>query len=314
MGEGFIMRGGNADLSDLTALPSDVVENQKFYGVGSEEVQDGAVKNNGSIKYKLPINATYTIPAGYHDQGEVYQDTQIITGDIIINPQEGGSAAGIKDKFFNSDVVVNGVENLLPENIKAGVFIGTIEGTWSGFVNGDPLQPYWYGLFAPGQTGRMIANRNTPVGDYQLTYVNWSKDDTETGGEYIWFRSDSTAATSGSARNYPAITFKVPIEMAGVKSVTICYKLPSHSANSYTWLVFGEKEVDQITNDNSWTISPNVGAYEKFVLPATGDVFGTQTFSLINAASYHYIYVGIGVAQSNSQGRFMMIRYIKLNK
>lgn len=310
MGEGFIIRGGNADLSDLTALPSDVVENQKFYGAGSEEIQDGAVKNNGSIKYKLPINATYTIPGGYHEQGEVYQDTQIVTGDIIINPQQGGSAAGIKDKFFNSDVIINGIENLVPENIKAGIFIGTVEGKWQGFVNGDPLQPYWYGLFAPGQTGRGILNRNSSGSNYPDHRYNWSQPDSETEGEYIWFRS----MPDSSARSYPAITFDVPIEMEGVKSVTICYSLPDHSANSYTWLILGEKAVNQITNDNSWTISPNMGANESFALPGTNELWSTLTFNISRAALYRYIYVGIGVAQSSSQGRFMRIRYIKLNK
>lgn len=309
MSDGFIIRGGGADTSELTALPSDVAENQKFYGSGSDDVQNGILKVNGIVRHKLPVNGAYTIPAGIHEQGEVYQDIQTVTGNIIIDPAQGGSAAGIKDKFFNSNVIVNGVENLLPENIKAGVFIGTIEGTWRGFVNGDPLQPYWYGIFAPGQTGRGIVNRNSSGSSYPDLRYTWSQPDSETEGEYIWFRSmpDSTGG-------YPAITFDVPIEMEGVKSVTICYRLPDDSANSYTWLILGQNSVNQITNNNSWTISSNIGSYEVFVLPGSNDLWVTRTFTVNNAAAYRYIYVGIGVANSSSQGRAMRIRYIKLNK
>ena len=310
MGEGLIIRGGNAVNSDLTATPTDVLTGGKFYGAGSDEIQTGSIEDNGTITHKLPVNSTYTIPAGYHQNGEVYQDIQIIDGNVTVSPTAQGTSAGLKGKFFNSDVIVSGIENLIPENIKAGAFVGTVEGTWQGFVNGDPLQPYWYGLFAPGQTGRLIYNRN-PTGS-DLTEVSWSNDDPETGGKNLSFRS---LGYSGhvTSRNYPAIRFENPIEMDGVTSITVEYILPDHSAGDYTWLILGENPVNQITNDNSWDIDPAIGAHEIHLIPYK-NTYGTHTFSISNAHLYHYVYFGIGVAQGSTQGRFMFIRSIKLNK
>ncbi|WP_143322573.1 hypothetical protein [Clostridium sp. HBUAS56010] len=314
MGDGFIIHGGGTDTSELTAEPSDVAESQKFYGAGSDDISEGVLKDNGSIRYKLPVNTTYTIPAGFHGQGEVYQDTQTVEGDIIINPTPGGSSSGIKDKFFKSNVIINGIENLVPENIKKGIFIGEIAGEWEGYVNGELLQPYWYGIFAPGQTGRLIDNRNPATGSsISFPSVTWYADDPETGGKVILF-SSPPKSSAGNGNVYPAIRTETPVEMEGVRSVTICYSLPNHSANEYTWIVLAENSSYQVTKDNSWTISPELGAHENFSLPATGNAYGTQTFILNNAAAYHYIYIGIGVAPTTSQGRFMRVRYIKLNK
>uniref|UniRef100_A0AAU8AYR7 Tail protein n=1 Tax=Dulem virus 35 TaxID=3145753 RepID=A0AAU8AYR7_9CAUD len=316
MGECLIKRnGGIIDVSGLTATPSDVVGGATFYGSGSADEQVGSIANNGKISKVLSANETYTIPAGFVEtDSKVTQNIQT-QGAVVITPTQAAQTVSVGGKYMTGKLTVNGVENLLPENIKNGVAIGTVQGTWQGYVNNDPLTPYWYGIFAPGQTGTLIANRSPGSGYLGSQGIDWASGNANPDGQFIFMYS---SATSDNSR-YPAFRFDTPIEMEGVKSVSIMYALPSHSANSYTWIVLAEKQVSNVTGGATWTLSEsNLGAHESFVLPATYSsddrVWATKTFALSNAASYKYIYVGIGVAASSSQGRNIAVKYVKLNK
>lgn len=314
MGEGFFEKNNRVpDTKGLTAKKEDVAEGKTFYSDGDEKPNVGTLKNNASIVKKINANEEYVIPYGIHNgDGYVYQEIPF-QEKIIVNPVAEGSIIDVGGKYMTDNIIINGIENLLPQNIRKGAFIGKTAGEWEGYVNNDILTPYWYGIFAPGQTGRLISNRNTPVGSYSDKSVDWFANDSFTKGQYINFKSRA----SNIAVDYPAIRFNVPLEMSGVKSISLEYALPYHSANNYTWVVLAEKEAYQITSDGSWNIASDLGLYEKFVLPGTGDGsedFAKITFNINNASMYHWIYIGIGVAQSSSQGRWMKIRYLKLNK
>lgn len=316
MGECLIKRtGGIIDVSGLTATPGDVADGETFLGHGSDSEQTGTMKSNGKISKILAANETYTIPSGYVDSGSTVTQNIERQGAVTIDPTVAGQTIAVGGKYMTGKLTVNGVDNLFPENIKNGVAIGTVQGTWQGYVNNDPLTPYWYGVFAPGQTGTLITNRSPNSGTLGSQGIDWNSGNANPDGEFIFMYS---SATSDNSR-YPALRFNIPIEMEGVKSVSIMYALPSHSANSYTWIVLAEKQVSNVTGGSTWNLSEsNLGAYQSFVLPATfnsGDrVWSTKTFALSNAARYKYIYVGIGVAASSSQGRNIAVKYIKLNK
>ena len=307
--------GAPADVSELTAAPADVAKGEIFYGLGSDKPQVGSVANRGVLRQSIGANGSYVIPPGiYEAGGYVNQNIEIQDG-FVINPVAGGSSAGVRGKFLTGNVVVNGVANLSPENIRKGAFIGTVAGTFEGYVNNSPLTPYWYGLFAPGQTGELIYNRSPNSGTLGGYSIDWQYGNAKPDGQYIYMRSNAS-----SNSRYPAFRFNVPIEMQGVKSVSIMYSLPYHSANQYTWLILAEKSVTNITGSTSWALSESrLGAYEAHVLPGTtgGDpAWSVQTFGVnqANVSRYKYVYVGIGVAASSSQGRFIMVKYIKLNQ
>ncbi len=312
--------GAPADVSGLTATPADVEKGKVFYGLGSDKVQVGTVENRGVLRQSIGANGSYTFPPGIYAAGGYINQNIPVQDGFVINPVAGGSSAGVRNKYMKGNIVVNGVANLSPENIRKGAFIGTVAGTWEGYVNNSPLTPYWYGIFYPGQTGREIYNRSPNIGTLAGTSINWSSGTAKPNGRYIHLTSYATGGTANS--EYPAFRFEVPIEMDGVKSVSIMYRLRSHSANQYTWIVLAEKEVNNVTGGQTWNLSEsNLGAYESHTLPATVDEvyddsqgWSVQTFSLTNARRYKYIYVGIGVAASRNQGRIIDVKYIKLNK
>lgn len=301
--------GSTVNMDQLTATRGDVAAGDKFYGAGSDGIQSGALVNNQDIQKKLGANEAYTVPSGIISPGSyVYQDIKQ-QGPMTISPVQAGSYAGVTGKYMTGNITVNGVNNLIPANIRKGAFIGSVAGTWEGYVNNDPLCPYWKGVFAPGQTGELMDNRPVTSTYVAESDIEWQKGNANPDGQYI---DMSSWAPRSGATVYPAFRFSVPIEMAGVKSVSIMYRLPAHSANSYTWIVLSQ-DTDYYVAESNWSIRPGLGAYEKFVLPAS-DSWITKTFALSNAGRYKYIHVGIGVAPSTSQGRWIEVKYIRLNK
>lgn len=310
--------GAPANVSDLTASPSDVVENQIFYGAGSEKPQKGIVKKRGVVQQSIGANGSYIIRPGIYDAGGYINQSIEKKEGFVINPTSGGVNANVYGKYMLGNIIVNGVPNLSPENIRKGAFVGAVAGTFEGYINNSPLTPYWYGIFYPGQSGVLINNREAAYNTVSNASIEWQRGNAKPDGQYIHL---STRSISSGTSEYPAFRFTVPIEMQGVKSVTIGYSVPTHSANQYTWVVLAEKEVNTITDGENWNLSSgHLGAHESHALPATfnhdtasSPQFSERTFSLNNASRYKYIYVGLGVAASRTQGRFIDVKYIKLN-
>ena len=75
MGEALIeKRGGDLDISDLTAVPGDVVSGYTFIGSGSSNTQSGTIPEKGSPQYNLSINGEIVVPAGVYEGGNVTQN------------------------------------------------------------------------------------------------------------------------------------------------------------------------------------------------------------------------------------------------
>ena len=98
----------------------------------------GTMPNRGSVSQTLAINKTYTIPKGYHDgTGKVSADgTYSTKSGFTYNPNSQSNiptsnktiqAPGV---LMSGNIVVKGNSNLKAENIKKGVTIFGITGTY----------------------------------------------------------------------------------------------------------------------------------------------------------------------------------------
>ena len=142
--------GSIVNMDQLTATRGDVAAGDKFYGAGSDGIQSGALVNNQDIQKKLGANESYTVPSGIISPGSyVYQDIKQ-QGPMTISPVQAGSYAGVTGKYMTGNITVNGVNNLIPANIRKGAFIGSVAGTWEGYVNNDPPVPILEGRFCTG--------------------------------------------------------------------------------------------------------------------------------------------------------------------
>lgn len=327
--------GGAVDLSGLTAIPGDVAEGDKFYGAGSDYVQIGQLKRNDVIKKKLGPNETYNVPPGIIPPGSyVYQDIPTHDG-MIITPGASGGMAGVGGQYMTGDITVAGVENLVPENIRGGAFIGTVGGNFRGYVNNDQLTPYWYGVFPPGQSGfydsalkQLDVGSNVVDRIYAQMSVDWQYpvDDAYKGS---CIRIEAEHRENEPQYFAPMITFKNGVEIAVAKSFTINYILPSVAYNQTFSKIYLTKKIPGVFYKN-WLLEYNselkkyevstshVGDYVEFPLYPSADekTWRTDTYAISNPEKYNFIIVVMGRPPANyyMDPNWMKIRSIKFNQ
>jgi len=146
-----IRKIGGTDTDNLTAVPGDVVAPKKFVGSGTEDTQTGTVVDRGSPAYVLSANGSIVLPSGNYSGGEVTQSLETSAGQII-SPGASKITTPATGKYFTGDIIVGGVTNLVPGNIRIGVTVGGVAGTWNGHVNDDPNRLLYYGALPPGQS------------------------------------------------------------------------------------------------------------------------------------------------------------------
>jgi hypothetical protein len=137
--------GGGADLDVVTAGTEDVLAGKVIVGKAGEPLT-GTMVNRGAVSQALGVNGIYTIPEGYHNgSGKVMQNIPIqgadITGtDRALSQGMSNWAGTINLKVRNGHYLngVNWIQQNVPEyqpwNIKKGVNIGGVVGTFEGYV------------------------------------------------------------------------------------------------------------------------------------------------------------------------------------
>lgn len=134
MADAIVLRGGSGfDDSQLTATPDKVRNGKTFYGFGSDSIQTGIVTEIAAETVTLPLNGSYTIPQGIHSgNGKVVQSLQTSSGGTVY-PTSEKQTLQTANKYMTDDVYVSPLTGLKPENIKKGVTILGVTGTYEGY-------------------------------------------------------------------------------------------------------------------------------------------------------------------------------------
>ena len=134
MADAIVLRGGSGfDDSQLTATPDKVRNGKTFYGSGSDSIQTGTVTEIAAETVKLPLNGSYTIPQGIQSgNGKVVQSLQTSSGGTVY-PTSEKQTVQTANKYMTDDVYVAPLTGLKPENIKKGVTILGVTGTYEGY-------------------------------------------------------------------------------------------------------------------------------------------------------------------------------------
>jgi hypothetical protein len=163
--------GGGGIGSDEVSVTKEYVLNGKTY-VGSDsndEIGTGTMANNGATgNQSLNAGGSFSVKKGYHAQDFTVNANNLasqtqgtatashilngqtawvngsrITGNIAsiggqtISPGNSQQTISSSGKYMTGNIIVNAVSNLSAENIKKGVTIGNVTGTWEGYIAGS---------------------------------------------------------------------------------------------------------------------------------------------------------------------------------
>ena len=165
-----------------TAADSQVLTGRTYYNTNAKERRTGTMANQGAKTAALNCGGSYTIPAGWHNgQGKVtanslasQTDASAAAGDILTGKtawvkgskitgsmatQAGGTyksttanqTISCSGKKMTGNIVVQGDSKLVAANIKKGVTILGVTGTWEGYV-AAATDLYYNGANAAGFT------------------------------------------------------------------------------------------------------------------------------------------------------------------
>lgn len=100
MGNVMIMRRSGMDISDATAIESNVLSGKTFYAGNNNDIRIGTMVNRGNISQSLNAGGSYTIPAGYHSGSG-----KVIANSLSSQTQGTATAADIE---YGKTAWVNG--------------------------------------------------------------------------------------------------------------------------------------------------------------------------------------------------------------
>ena len=99
------------------------------------ELVSGTMVNRGSVTQTLSANGSYTIPVGWHSgRGRVSQNLAT-QGSVNVTPTTTNQTACPANRWTTGSIIIVGSPNLTAGNIKKGVNIFGITGTWVGWVD-----------------------------------------------------------------------------------------------------------------------------------------------------------------------------------
>ena len=98
---------------------------------------DGTMPDRGAVMYSLPINGSYTIPAGYHNgNGKITQNIAT-QGGWTVTPGTGNILACAAGRYVTGTIYCAGSGNLVAGNIRNGVNIFGVVGNFVGWVDNE---------------------------------------------------------------------------------------------------------------------------------------------------------------------------------
>ena len=290
MGHALLKKtGGKLNLGDLTAKPEDVVSPYSFLGAGSDASQVGTIINRGNPEYNLPVNGEIRLPAGNYSGGTISQQVPTI-GEQRVNPGKNRVTVSCKDKYMTGNIIISPIQGLTPEVIKKGEYVGGVgPGLWEGYVNDDPLCPYYNGTFYLGQSAQILSgnpnealeSRSGPYRGYQGT-ISFQKQSIRANHP-----RDNQVTTSG-------IVFNLPYNLTNIEGIAILVNtVTNNETGGEVRVVLAQNKVTDWVRNYGSSYNPQLGTiyYDKEVMDRDVQSGFTHEFDFNLTAAEAYLYI-----------------------
>lgn len=168
-GSGKVSANSLSSQTSANATASQILSGQTAWVNGSKVT--GNMLNRGAVSQSLGINGTYTIPAGYHNGSGKVSQSLPVQGGSTTTPGTANKTIVAANRYVNGNIVVAGSGNLTAGNIKKGVNIFGVTGSWEGYVT-SPLYLYNNGTWHSLLVNVKMQDCSAPSGiDYESSYL-----------------------------------------------------------------------------------------------------------------------------------------------
>ena len=140
-----------------TAAASHILSGYTAWVNGSKLT--GTMTNRGAISHSLAANGSYTVPAGWHNGSGKVTQSLATQGAKTVTPNTANQTVCSANRWTTGNLIVAGNGNLVAGNIRNGITIFGIRGTFTGWVDyswtyadasnisfyhyGDSITTYW---------------------------------------------------------------------------------------------------------------------------------------------------------------------------
>ena len=194
-----------------TAAASHILSGYTAWVNGSKLT--GTMANRGAISYSLGANGSYTVPAGWHNGSGRVTQSLATQGEKTVTPNTANQTVCSANRWTTGNLIVAGNGNLVAGNIRNGItifgirgtFVGWVDNNWT-YVNTALNRLYVYGtsaqyLWDNTISGTMLTNIKN---SFKTAYV-WARvyaygqNYTTTGAAYVYENGRGYQLASNSA-------------------------------------------------------------------------------------------------------------------
>ena len=142
-----------------TAAASHILSGYTAWVNGSKLT--GTMTNRGAISHSLAANGSYTVPAGWHNGSGRVTQSLATQGAKTVTPNTANQTVCSANRWTTGNLIVAGNGNLVAGNIRNGITIFGIRGTFRGWVDADYV----------------LINNGSPISGVAFSYSCWSTND-----------------------------------------------------------------------------------------------------------------------------------------
>ena len=260
-GSGKVTANALSGQTSGTATAARILSGRTAWVNGSKLT--GTMTNRGAISQKLAANGSYTVPAGWHNGSGKVTQSLTTQGAKNVTPTTSNQTACAASRWTTGSIVILGSSALTAGNIKKGVKIFNVTGTFTGWVDSTMAMSA-----VPGWTVKMTLDTewhwySQNYSNGTMVYAAWCTGNSSSLARVKWLVSNGFK---------PAIRATWQQTKRGGNSGNIAIKFSAAAIciNSY-----GNLESDTVIGNNSGTFG---GAYNEEFYSNTLDAVITSTW------------------------------------
>ena len=284
-GSGKVTANALSGQTSGTATAARILSGRTAWVNGSKLT--GTMTNRGAISQKLAANGSYTVPAGWHNGSGKVTQSLTTQGAKNVTPKTTNQTACAASRWTTGSIVILGSSALVAGNIKKGVKIFNVTGTFTGWVDSTMAMSA-----VPGWTVKMGLDTNYHW--YSQNYSNgtavyraWCTGSTDSLDRVKWLVANGFVPTCKVVWDYTKRTSNtsgdiyLTIRAAGIRVAGDTGAIESDT-------VFGNfsgRWYEEFTGSADTTITttwrctaPNGTTYDK--TPYAGDWFWISGFTI----------------------------------